>query len=66
MTKSQIIGLVSSKTGTNLEMTSNLVNATLDTITQALKAKQVVKLTGFGSFVPDEKGQITFKPGTGF
>src|ERR1051326_7922981 len=48
--KSALIERVAQRSGTSVKETSTVVNATLDTIREALTRGNEVRLTGFGSF----------------
>ena len=48
--KTELIRRVAKGTGKSVMETSDLVNATLDGIRDALKAGQAVRLVGFGTF----------------
>ena len=48
--KIDLIARVAQRSGTSVQETSTLVNATLETIREALKGGNTVRLTGFGSF----------------
>ena len=48
--KIDLIARVAQRSGTSVQETSTLVNATLETIREALKGGDEVRLTGFGSF----------------
>lgn len=49
--KTEIIARLAKHAGKSQKETSEVVNATLDTIRDALKAGEEVRLVGFGSFV---------------
>lgn len=49
--KTEIIARLAKHSGKSQKETGDVVNATLDTIRDALKAGEEVRLVGFGSFV---------------
>ena len=49
--KTELISQLAKSTGKSNKETAEVVNATLDTIRDALKAGDEVRLVGFGSFV---------------
>lgn len=50
MTKSDLIQRVSKDTGLSLTQSGKVVNDVFDTITNALKSGEEVRVTGFGTF----------------
>jgi DNA-binding protein HU-beta len=50
MTKSDLIQRVSKDTGLSLTQSGKVVNDVFDTITNALKGGEEVRITGFGTF----------------
>ena len=50
ISKTVVIARVAQRSGKSVQETSMLVNATLETIREALKGGDEVRLTGFGSF----------------
>lgn len=50
MTKHDFIGAIAAKTGYTRKATEEVVNATLEVITETLAKKDAVKLPGFGTF----------------
>ena len=50
MNKAQLIASVAKKTDMSLKKAEKLLNAVIDSITQALKKGEKVTLIGFGSF----------------
>ena len=50
MNKTELIAAVAEKAGMSKKDTEAVINATLCTITEALKADEKVQLVGFGSF----------------
>lgn len=57
MTKPELIDAVAEKTGMKKKDISSVVDATLDTITEALQSKQEVSLVGFGTFDVRARGE---------
>jgi len=65
MKKSMLINEVAEKTGLPKAEVEIIVNAMLDSITEALKAREAVSFIGFGSFVPVKKNaREIYIPGT--
>ncbi len=65
MKKSMLVNEVSEKTGLPKSEVEIIVNSMLDSITDALKAREAVSFIGFGSFVPVKKNaREIFIPGT--
>ncbi|NPA50634.1 MAG: HU family DNA-binding protein [Epsilonproteobacteria bacterium] len=65
MKKSILIEEVAQKTGIPKKETEMVINALLDTITDALKNKEAVSFLGFGSFHPVKKNsREVYIPGT--
>lgn len=50
MNKTELIAVVAEKAGMSKKDTEAVINATLATITETLKADEKVQLVGFGSF----------------
>jgi DNA-binding protein HU-beta len=66
MTKAEFIAKVAEKSGLSQKDTNIVVQAALDTITEALKNKDSVSFIGFGSFSTVEKAAREAKvPSTG-
>ena len=55
MTKEQFIDAVAAKAGLSRRDAANVVNAVLDTLTEALKRRDSVTFTGFGKFSTAER-----------
>ena len=65
MKKSMLINEISDKTGLPKPEVETIVNSMLDSITDALKARESVSFIGFGSFVPVKKNaREIYIPGT--
>ena len=65
MKKSMLINEVAEKTGLPKAEVEIIVNTMLDSITDALKAREAVSFIGFGSFVPVKKNaREIYIPGT--
>jgi len=65
MKKAEFIDAVAAKTGLSKKDTSGVVDAVLETITEALKAKKSVSFIGFGTFSTSERAARTARvPGT--
>lgn len=50
MTKSELINMVGEKSGLTKKDTTRVIEAAIDTLTQALSKGETVQLIGFGSF----------------
>ena len=50
MTKTALIALIASKTGSSKRLAGDMVNAFLEGVTDSLKKGEKVTLTGFGTF----------------
>lgn len=55
MKKAEFIDAVAAKSGLSKKDTNEALNAILETITEALKAKKTVSFIGFGSFSTVER-----------
>jgi DNA-binding protein HU-beta len=65
MKKAEFIDAVAAKTGLSKKDTSGVLDAILETITEALKAKKSVSFIGFGTFSTSERAARTARvPGT--
>ncbi len=65
MKKSMLINEVAEKTGLPRGEVEVIVNSMLDSVTEALKARESVSFIGFGSFVPVKKNaREIYIPGT--
>ncbi len=65
MKKSMLISEVAEKTGLPRGEVEVIVNSMLDSVTEALKAREAVSFIGFGSFVPVKKNaREIYIPGT--
>jgi len=65
MKKSMLITEISEKTGLPKSEVEIIVNTMIDSITDALKAREAVSFIGFGSFVPVKKNaREIYIPGT--
>ena len=65
MKKSMLITEISEKTGLPKSEVEVIVNSMLDSIVDALKAREAVSFIGFGSFVPVKKNaREIYIPGT--
>jgi len=65
MKKSMLINEVAEKTGLPRGEVEVIVNSMLDSVTEALKAREAVSFIGFGSFVPVKKNaREIYIPGT--
>ena len=65
MKKSMLINEVADKTGLPKSEVEVIVNTMLDSVTDALKAREAVSFIGFGSFVPVKKNaREIYIPGT--
>lgn len=51
MNKARLIEVVSDKTGLDKKMVEKVLEVSLETIMQTMKAKEEVTLTGFGTFI---------------
>lgn len=66
MTKTELVNALAEKSGLNKNDASKALTATLDIITDALKAGDKVSLIGFGTFSVSERAARTGKnPQTG-
>lgn len=67
MTKTELIANVAESTGVKKSVAENVLNAILDNITEAMKAKDgKITLTGFGTFAVTERAERTGRnPQTG-
>ena len=66
MTKTELVNALAEKSGLNKSDASKALTATLDIITDALKAGDRVSLIGFGTFSVSERAARTGKnPQTG-
>jgi len=66
MTKSDLIQRVSKDTGMSLTQSGKVVNDVFDTITEALRSGEDVRVTGFGTFRVTQTAQRTGRnPRTG-
>jgi DNA-binding protein HU-beta len=66
MKKSELIAAVAEKTGLSKKDTNAVINATIQTIEEALKAGKKVSFIGFGSFESVTRAPRTARvPGTG-
>ena len=65
MKKAEFIDAVAAKTGLSKKDTSGVLDAILETITDALKEKKSVSFIGFGTFSTSERAARTARvPGT--
>jgi len=65
MKKAEFIDAVAAKTGLSKKDTSGVLDAILETVTDALKAKKSVSFIGFGTFSTSERAARTARvPGT--
>jgi len=65
MKKAEFIDAIASKTGLSKKDTNAVIDATLETITEALAAKKSVSFIGFGSFSTAARAARTARvPGT--
>ncbi len=65
MKKSMLINEVAEKTGLPRGEVEVIVNSMLDSVTEALKAREAVSFIGFGSFIPVKKNaREIYIPGT--
>ncbi|HIO90250.1 MAG TPA: HU family DNA-binding protein [Campylobacterales bacterium] len=65
MKKAEFIDAIASKTGLSKKDTNAVIDATLETITEALAAKKSVSFIGFGSFSTVARAARTARvPGT--
>jgi nucleoid DNA-binding protein len=65
MKKSMLINEIAEKTGLPKTEVEVILNSMLDSITDALKARESVSFIGFGSFVPVKKNaREIYIPGT--
>lgn len=65
MKKSMLINDIADKTGIPKSEVEVIINSMLDSITDALKAREAVSFIGFGSFVPVKKNaREIYIPGT--
>jgi len=65
MKKAEFIDAIASKTGLSKKDTNAVIDATLETITEALTAKKSVSFIGFGSFSTAARAARTARvPGT--
>ena len=66
MNKATLIAKIAEKTGLNKKQAEAAANAFTDTILEALKEGDMVKLIGFGTFeVKERAARVGHKPGTG-
>lgn len=66
MNKNELVAAVAEKAGITKAQASDALDATLDSITAALKAGDEVRLLGFGNFVvADRKATTARNPQTG-
>ena len=66
MKKATLIAKIAEKTGLNKKQAEAAANAFTDTILEALKEGDKVKLIGFGTFeVKERAARVGHKPGTG-
>lgn len=66
MNKKQLAAKVGKKMNTTKAQTERIIDAVLDSITEAMKAGKKVRLVGFGNFVVrTRKGRIGRNPQTG-
>lgn len=66
MNKNELIAAVAEKAGITKAQAGDAIDATLDTITAALKGGDEVRLLGFGNFVViDRKATTARNPQTG-
>ena len=66
MTNKQLVDCVAVKAGLTKKASEEAVKAVFEVIAEALKAKEDVKLVGFGNFVTRTKSQKTGRnPATG-
>ena len=66
MNKAALIAKIAEKTGLNKKQAEAAANAFTDTILEALKEGEKVKLIGFGTFeVKERAARVGHKPGTG-
>jgi DNA-binding protein HU-beta len=66
MTKAELIGAISEKTGLNKTQAKGALEAFIASVTGSLKAGKEVRLVGFGSFVPVKRAAGTARnPKTG-
>ena len=66
MNKNDLSGVIADKTGLTKAQASEAVDAVFDAITQALKAKDDVRLVGFGTFAAAQRKATTGRnPATG-
>ncbi len=66
MNKATLISQTANKSGLSKEVVSNVLEAFMSTVIQALHEKQEVQLMGFGSFVVASRSAITARnPKTG-
>ena len=65
MNQTELVTAVSEKSGVSRKDAERIVNATLETISQALKNDEKVQLTGFGVFeVKDREARVGRNPHT--
>ncbi len=65
MKKSMLVAEIAEKTGLPKGEVEVIINSMLDSITDALKAREAVSFIGFGSFVPVKKNaREIYIPGT--
>jgi|AAUQ01.1.fsa_nt_gi DNA-binding protein HU-beta len=65
MKKSMLIQQIAEKTGLPKSEVEIIINTMLESITEALKAREAVSFIGFGSFVPvKKKAREIYIPGT--
>lgn len=66
MNKSELVHAVAEKSGLSLADTTRAVNATLESVSEALQGGSPVQLVGFGTFTPKERAaRIGRNPQTG-
>lgn len=66
MNKAELIEAIAGETGLSKKEAGNALEATLDSITNALKAGDTIQLIGFGTFsVKERKARVGRNPQTG-
>ena len=66
MNKTELVAAIAEQTGLSKKDSEKAVNAFVDSVTGALKAKDKVQLVGFGTFETRERaGRIGRNPATG-
>jgi len=66
MNKRQLAGKVAQKIGSSRSSVEQMIDATLDSITEALASNTKVRLVGFGNFiVRTRKGRVGRNPQSG-